>query len=82
MALHEIRMTQSPDGTRRMHLYARDDGLFCFAEFYEETEDFPYAGREIRTYWLPGLESGLYETAQAAERDAYAMIPWLRQISD
>ena len=82
MARREIRMIESPDGKRRMHLYARHDGLFCFAEFYEETEDSPYVSREDRTYWLPAFESGLYETAEAAERDASAIIPWLRNILD
>jgi hypothetical protein len=76
MAWREIRKVKSSDGKRRMNLYARDDGLFCFAEFSEEIDDPEYSGRE--TYWIPRLESGLYDSAQAAERDAYAQIPWLR----
>jgi len=42
-------------------------------------EDSHYEGDEYTgPYFAPTHFSGLYESADAAERDARAMLPWLR----
>ena len=70
----------SPNGKRWIDLYERHDGRFYFQEFYEARDDLPDYGAE--TYTSPGWTSGLYESAEAAERDLYKMVPWLSENSN
>ena len=37
--MHEIKTFVSPQGTRQLRLYQREDGGFCFEEAYEDIED-------------------------------------------
>ncbi len=60
-------------GTRRLLLIAYASGMWSFAEETEQAGD-DYTGR----YFASTYHSGLYASAEAAERDAYAMLPWLR----
>ncbi len=71
MDWREIRRFQSPDGLRRLIVEAEAGGLFRFTEETYETED-------DYTFWTPSGQSGLYESAVAAERAARLEIPWLR----
>jgi len=59
----------SEDGLYRFAIFKRQDGLFGYAKERLIKEDGA-------TYWEPGGESGIHETAEAAERNARAEIPW------
>ena len=80
--MREIKVVFSRDGKRRFHLYDRADGFFSFDETYEAQEDLTEVGGPIETYWAEGYHSGIYESAQAAEREARVMLPWLQEISN
>lgn len=59
--------------TRRLILIAEANSLWRFVE------DSHYEGDEYTgPYFAATHYSGLYESADAAERDARAMLPWLR----
>ena len=62
----------SPDGKRVVEIWRSGIGLFYFQELSEESD--PYAG----SYLAPSHGSGLYDSAEAAEREAKATLPWLR----
>ena len=72
------RTLRSADGKIYVDIVARDDGRFqCYEHRYvEDDEDFG-------PYWCPGWMSGIYESADLAERDAVAELSWLRgQVSN
>jgi hypothetical protein len=72
----EIKRVLSGDSKRRMVIRAAPGNLFCF-------EEDIYVTRDGYTFWSPTHGSGLYDSAQAAERDARLELPWLRdQISN
>ena len=79
--MREIKSFTSPDEKRRLHLYDRENGFFSFEETYEDYDDLSQFGMGIQSYWTEGYESGLYDSAEAAEREALAITPWLREIS-
>ena len=64
----------SKDGLSRLAIYKRPDGLFGYAGERLTTEDG-------ETFWEPCDLSGVHETAEAAERNARAEIPWFRSES-
>jgi hypothetical protein len=73
-----IKTIASADGSRQVDLVARDDGMFQWHEHVWTAGD-EYTG----PYWAPGWMSGLYSTAQLAERGAVGELPWFRdQISN
>jgi hypothetical protein len=60
---------------RRVLILRREDGFYCFVEQSfqpPEPEDEVYLGQ-----WVTKMQSGLYATADAAERDAQLHRPWL-----
>jgi hypothetical protein len=59
--------------TKRLLLIAQANGMWRFEEESEHEGD-EYTGR----YFAPTHVSGLYESAAAAEREARAILPWLR----
>ena len=63
-----------PDQKRRVRIYRRDDGLFSFDEAYQAKD---WNGEPC---WiaLPPYSS-FCDTAESAEREAMASIPWLRE---
>ncbi len=65
-----VRTVRSADGLRELVIFRRPDCLFGFAgeRFTEEDDD---------SFWEPAEQSGIYETAEAAERAAVAEIDWL-----
>jgi len=77
-----LKRYESPDGKRWVGLYKRADGFFCFQEFFEATEDLRHLGYGVETFESPGWESGLFDSAEAADEEARKMTPWLRPISD
>jgi len=71
---HSIKTLMSADGKARVFILARDDGLYMFAaESQREDED------EGFTYWVPTHDSGIFDNAETAEREAIACVPWLKQ---
>lgn len=72
----------SLDGKRRFHLYDRGDGFFSFDETFQAIEDLSDVGGPVETYWAEGYHSGLYESAEEAQREARALLPWLQDISN
>ena len=71
-----IKRVESADAVRALEIFRGDHGLFRFDEmkWHEPEIDDPYEG-----YWVPTTCSGLYESAEAAERDARAELAWLRE---
>ena len=59
--------------TLRLVLIAEPNGMWRFEEESEQEVD-EYTGR----HFAPTHVSGLYESADAAERDARATLQWLR----
>ena len=55
------------------NIAARDDGHFQFRE-HKFVEADQYSG----PHWEPGWVSGIYLSADLAEREALAQLPWLR----
>jgi len=69
-----VKILEREDGKARLYILARNDGLY---EYRAEAE---VVGDEFEgIYWAPTERSGLYATAEEAERDALAHVPWLRQ---
>lgn len=73
---------RSPDGKRELVVHQHDNGLFSFSERFEDSEDMTVYGYGVQTFWSSAFVSGLYETAEAAERDARLTIGWLRGDAD
>lgn len=71
-----IKTIERADGKARLHIFARNDGLFEYRGEAEIMGD-EYEG----IYWDHTEFSGLYATAEDAERDAFNEVPWLRYLS-
>jgi hypothetical protein len=67
-----IKEFERADGKARLFILARNDGLYEYRGEVEVVGD-EYEG----IYWMPTEMSGLYATAEEAERDAFASVPWL-----
>ncbi len=73
-----VKAIASGDGRLRVDIVARYDGHFQFHE-HKFVEADKYSG----PHWEPGWISGIYLSAELAEREASAHLPWLRdQISN
>ena len=72
-AWQEIRRVVSTDGKRRMTVKLTPNSLF---RFFEDT--LAYDDDNDIAYWSPSHMSGLYASADDAERAAYSELPWLR----
>lgn len=68
-----IRSIWSPNQKKRLDIFQRPDGHFGYEGVSQVTEDG-------ETYWQPSDMSGIYETAEEAERDALVEVPWLRNL--
>jgi hypothetical protein len=66
-----VRVIRSADGLRELVIFRRPDGLFGFAgeRFTEEDGD---------EFWDAAEYSGIYESADEAERAALSELTWLR----
>ena len=69
----------SADGTRRWELVRRNDGFFMYCEDSFVSDYIPELARAYEA-WTPTHLSGLFETAQEAKADAFAQLPWLKQL--
>ena len=67
----EIKRVLSEDGQQRMLVMAAPGSLF---RFDEDT----HVSKDGYTFWSPTHMSGLYDSAEAAERAARMELPWLR----
>jgi hypothetical protein len=66
-----VKTVTSADGQRRLHIY-RHGNFFAFAE----DVDASIVGG---TGWMPVTSpSGVYDSAETAEREAVAQVDWLR----
>lgn len=76
-----VKRIERADAVRALEIFRGDHGLFRFDEmkWHEPDIDDPY---EDEGYWAPILSSGLYGSADAAERDARAEIAWLHEAAD
>ena len=66
-----MKQIDSADGLARAFIMANGHGQFRFSEEAYVTEDG-------YTFWRPNWESGLYDSADAAERAARSELGWLR----
>jgi hypothetical protein len=73
-----VKTLQKPDALAQVDILDCDNCLFVFEEKTWTIEDNP-ATWEHEGYWLPTYVSGYYPNAEAAETDARATIPWLRE---
>jgi hypothetical protein len=72
------RRIVSADGKRRVEIAPDQIGLFRFIEDTDIwTDDYAVPA----PVWTPTYFSGLYETAEAAEVDARAILPWLNDLN-
>jgi hypothetical protein len=83
MADRIIKRIESADRRRAMELQEGLEGLVRFTEFTwvvskDETDRIVHG----EGYWMYGWQSGLYPTAEAAERDAKATLPWLNDSAE
>ena len=68
-----IKTIERSDGRARLFIIERDDGRYRFEGEAEVVGD-EFEGID----WAPCDMSGLYESAEAAERAAYRDVLWLR----
>ena len=71
-----IKVIDRADGKAKVYILARHDG------FYEYRGEAEIQGDEYEgVYWPPTERSGLFASAEQAERAAFDDVPWLRQQS-
>jgi hypothetical protein len=69
-----IKVIDRADGKAKVFILARDDGL------YEYRGEIEVQGNEYEgIYWSSTEMSGLFGSADEAERGAHDDVPWLRQ---
>jgi hypothetical protein len=73
---HSVKEFKRADGKARVSILRRDDGYYSFG--LKEPRTYEYEGN-TSSYWLGTYASGLYESREAAEKDAVAMYPWLME---
>ena len=69
-----IKVLENADSKSRVNILERNDGLFEFRAYIERSDDGPYSSGP---YWSPTSHSGIYSSAEDAERDARAQVHWL-----
>lgn len=67
-----IKTIERTDGKSRLFIFKRDDGLYRYEGEAEQEEDG-------EVFVAPCDFSGLYETADEAERTASVEVLWLRR---
>jgi hypothetical protein len=75
----DVRRYQSGDGKWAVAISVGDHGLvrFSLLEWREPDPDAPY---EMKGYWLPTYQSGIYANADEALRDAADEVDWLKDV--
>jgi hypothetical protein len=82
MTKHETKRIDRADGKRSVTITAREDGLYQYEEWGEDFEDLRGIGLSIERIWVPFAFSGVFGSAEDAERDARLTVQWLRENSD
>ena len=71
----------SPDGSRKLDIFRKPNGLYQFEEsavelISEPDDEFCEDGT---TYWICTHLSGLFDSSEAADAEAKTTLPWLRE---
>jgi hypothetical protein len=66
-----VRSIWSQDRAHRLDIFRRADGRYEF-------EGTRLLSEDGETFWAPSDASGIHESADAAEREALASVPWLK----
>jgi hypothetical protein len=82
MTKHEIKRLDRTDGKRYVSVMARGDGRYEYEEWDEDFEDLRDVGGLIERIWVPLEFSGIYGSADEAERDTRLTVPRLRENSN
>ena len=72
-----VKVFLRDDGMRRVVISVRG-GLYRFGEDELAYADYEFLDLERFPYWSPLDGGGLYQSAEVAEAEARAIIPWLR----
>ena len=78
--MRKIKTLKKADGSAQVTIYLNFADVFTFAEEVWTKEEHPSLDT-VDEYWLPTYSGGLYASAEEAEQDARAAIPWLRSHS-
>jgi hypothetical protein len=70
---HLLKEFISADGLQRVWIVKREDGSFSYRRVWDD--NFEIADR-------PGPYCGIYDSAETAEAEARARVPWLAAISN
>ena len=77
MTKNEVKRIDRSDSKRYVSIVVRADGFYEYEEWGEDFEDLRDMGGSIERIWIPFSFSGIYESADEAERDARLSVPWL-----
>lgn len=71
----------SPDGSRKLDIFRKPNGLYQFEESTVELiiEPDPEFCEDGTTYWICTHLSGLFDNIDAADMEARTALPWLRE---
>lgn len=67
-----VKRIENSDGTRLVEFLCGSHGLFYFVEL-------TYSNDEYGDYWSHEGSSCFYDLLEAAEQEARAVLPWLRE---
>ena len=73
-----VSVLPSADPKRRVAIVRRSDGLFAVRpERFHTARWFPEL--VVSSRWIPiNRTSGIYASAEIAEKEAYTLFPWIR----
>ena len=75
-----VKVLKSSTGDAELEILHRNDGFFEYRGYVRKIEiDGPYVGEY---FWIPSEHSGIFDTAEHAERDARFEVPWLAKPSN
>jgi hypothetical protein len=66
----------SPEADLRLTLYRRADGLYGYGVDRYWIDDIPEYEHHLE-YWAPHCGSGLFDSPDAARREAALLFPWV-----
>ncbi len=70
-----IKVLEKSDGTRRIVICLRDDGLYTYRLQFADTS----GAAALNEKWGPmGPECGLYDSSDTAETEAMQRVEWLK----
>ena len=71
----------SLDGKRKLEIFRKPSGVYLFKESVVEfiVEPDPLFCEQEEIHWSCTHLSGLYDSSDAADTEAKAILPWLRE---